>query len=82
MILLMKKLYYSEHTKTRNSGHTFRKPDLASKGELLPGLTKMSVKPLPTGPRANNFTRLAGKSKMTPPKKTATDANQRTTSRS
>ena len=82
MILLMKKLYYSAHTKTRNSGHAFRKSDFASKGELLPGLTKMSVKPLPTGPSANNFTSLAGKIKMTPPKKAATDATQRTTSRS
>ena len=57
----------SEHTVTIDNGHVLRKSDLAIKGKILPGPKKIIVNQTPTG--HNIHTHLAGKRKLSPPKK-------------
>ena len=57
----------SEHTITLDNGDVLRKPDLAIKGKILPGLKKKIVNQTPIGHKLHSS--LAGKRKLSPPKK-------------
>ena len=59
----------SEHTVTLDSGHVLRKSDLAIKGKILPGPKKIIVNRTPTGDNTHIHSSLAGKRKLSPPKK-------------
>ena len=61
----------SEHTITLDNGHVLRKSDLAIKGKILPGPKKRMVNQTPTGHKLHTHSSLAGKRKLSPPKKTA-----------
>ena len=62
----------SEHTITLDSGHVLRKSDLAIKGKILPGPKKIVVNQTPTGHKLHTHSNLAGKRKLSPPKKAVT----------
>ena len=67
----------SEHTITLDKGHILRKSDLAFKGKLLPGPRKIAVYQSPIGHNITLHSSLAGKRKLSPPKKTkVTDHSQ------
>ena len=59
----------SEHTITLDNGHVLRKSDLAIKGKILPGPRKIIVNQTPTGHKLDTHSSLAGKRKLSPPKK-------------
>ena len=59
----------SEHTVTFDNGHVLRKSDLAIKGKILPGPKKKIVNQTPTGHYIHTHSSLAGKRKLSPPKK-------------
>ena len=59
----------SEHTITLDNGHVLRKSDLAIKGKILPGPKKIIVNQKPTGHKLHTHSSLAGKRKLSPPKK-------------
>ena len=59
----------SEHTITLDNGHVLRKSDLAIKGKILPGPKKIIVNQTPTGHKLHTHSNLAGKSKLSLPKK-------------
>ena len=59
----------SEHTITLDNGHILRKSDLAIKGKILPGPKKIIVHQTPTGHKLHTHSSLAGKRKLSPPKK-------------
>ena len=59
----------SEHTVTLDNGHVLRKSDLAIKGKILPGPKKIIVNQTPTGRNTHIHSSLAGKRKLSPPKK-------------
>ena len=59
----------SEHTITLDNGHVLRKSDLAIKGKILPGPKKIIVNQTPTGHKPHTHSSLAGKRKLSPPKK-------------
>ena len=59
----------SEHTITLDNGHVLRKSDLAIKGKILPGPKKILVNRTPTGHNTHIHSSLAGKRKLSPPKK-------------
>ena len=59
----------SEHTVTLDNGHVLRKSDLAIKGKILPGPKKIIVNQTPIGHNLHTDSSLAGKRKLSPPKK-------------
>ena len=59
----------SEHTITLDNGHVLRKSDLAIKRKILPGPKKIIVNQTPTGHKLHTHSSLAGKMKLSPPKK-------------
>ena len=59
----------SEHTVTLDNGHILRKSDLAIKGKILPGPNKIIATQTPTGHKLHPHLSLAGKRKLSPPKK-------------
>ena len=59
----------SEHTVTLDNGHVLRKSELAIKGNKLPGSKKIIVNQTPTGHNLHTHSSLAGKRKLSPPKK-------------
>ena len=59
----------SEHTVTLDNGHVLCKSDLAIKGKILPGPKKIIVNQTPTGHNLHTYSSLAGKRKLSPPKK-------------
>ena len=59
----------SEHTITPDNEHVLRKSDLAIKGKILPGHKKIIVNQTPTGHKLHTHSSLAGKRKLSPPKK-------------
>ena len=59
----------SEHTITLDNGHVLCKSDLAIKGKILPGPKKLIVNQTPTGHKLHTHSSLAGKRKLSPPKK-------------
>ena len=59
----------SEHTLTLDNGHVLCKSDLAIKGKILPGPKKIIVNQTPTGHKLHTHSSLAGKRKLSPPKK-------------
>ena len=60
---------FSEHTFTLDNGHVLRKSDLAIKGKILPGPKNIIVNQTPTGHNTHIHSSLAGKRKLSPPKK-------------
>ena len=58
-----------EHTVTLDNGHVLRKSDLAIKGKILPGPKKIIVNQTPIGHNLYTDSSLAGKRKLSPPKK-------------
>ena len=65
----------SEHTITLDNGHILRKSDLANKGKILLGHNKIVVTQTPTGHRLHSHSSLAGKRKLSPPKKSVVAAS-------
>ena len=59
----------SEHTITLDNGHVLRKSDLAIIAKILPGPKKIIVNQTPTGHKRHTYSSLAGKRKLSPPKK-------------
>ena len=59
----------SEHTVTLDNGHVLRKSDLAIKGKILPRLKKIIVNQTPIGHNLHTHSSIAGKRKLSPPKK-------------
>ena len=59
----------SDHTITLNNGHILRKSDLAFKGKLLPGPTKIRLNQPSIGHKLYVLSSLAGKRKLSPSKK-------------
>ena len=59
----------SEHTITLDNGHVLRKSDLAIKGKILPEPKKIIVNQTSTGHKHHTHSSLAGKKKLSPPKK-------------
>ena len=59
----------SDHTVTLENGHILSKSDLAVKKKILPGTSKILVNTQPEGTDSSCFPSLAGKSKLSPPKK-------------
>ena len=57
------------YTVTLKNGHILRKLDLAIKGKILPGLSKILVNQKPRSTDSINIPSLAGKRKMSPTKK-------------
>ena len=60
----------SNHTITLDNGHLSRKSDLATKGKLLPSPNKIVVNQPSIGHKSHFHSSLAGKRKLSPPKKT------------
>ena len=59
----------SEHTITLDNGQVLRKSDLAIKGKTLPGPKKIIVNQTPTGHKLHTHSSIAGKRKLSAPKK-------------
>ena len=59
----------SEHTITLDNGQVLCKSDLAIKGKILPGPKKIIVNQTPTGHKLHTHSSLAGKRKLSLPKK-------------
>ena len=65
----------SDHTITLDNGNILQKSDMAIKGKLLPGPKKISVNQPSIGHNSHVRSSLAGKSKLSPPKKTIVTDN-------
>ena len=68
----------SDHTIPLDNDHNLRKSDLAIKGKLLPGPNKIVVNQPSIGHKSNFHSSLAGKRKLSPPKKTSPQPRQGT----